>query len=69
MAPSAVASLAEWLQLLTICCKHRVGDHALVIYYDSLDATGQVYVQGGQVYALSRTRCVSSHFDLTLISL
>ena len=39
-------SFVEFLQLLTICCKQRVGGHALVLYYDSLDAaTGQVRYQ------------------------
>jgi mannosyl-glycoprotein endo-beta-N-acetylglucosaminidase len=36
---SGVPALVDLLQLLTICTKQRVGDHALVIYYDSLDAT------------------------------
>ena len=45
---ASVPSLVELLQLLTICCKQAVGDHALVIYYDSLDATtGRVAYQNG----------------------
>ena len=46
LEPAAVPSFVEFLQLLTICCKQRVGGHALVLYYDSLDAaTGQVRYQ------------------------
>jgi endo-beta-N-acetylglucosaminidase D len=31
-----------------VCCKQRLGDHALVLYYDSLDArTGKIAYQNG----------------------
>ena len=44
--PTAVPSCLELLQLLTICIKQTVGEHGLVIYYDSLDAaTGQIRYQ------------------------
>ena len=46
--PTAVPSLVEMLQLLTICAKTRIGEHALVLYYDSLDATtGGIAYQNG----------------------
>ena len=50
--PTAVPSLVELLQLLTICTKQRLGDHALVLYYDSLDATtGRVAYQNALSHA------------------
>ena len=46
--PTAVPSLVEMLQLLTICTKTRIGEHGLVLYYDSLDAaTGGIAYQNG----------------------
>ncbi|KAL1508232.1 hypothetical protein AB1Y20_004349 [Prymnesium parvum] len=43
----SVGAMADFLALLTVCCKTRVGEHALVIYYDSLDESGQVSYQNG----------------------
>lgn len=46
LAPTEVAPMVELLQLLTICTKQAVGEHALVLYYDSLDAaTGRIAYQ------------------------
>ena len=42
---AGIPSLVDFLQLLTICCKQRVGDHALTLWYDSVDIT-----TGGIVY-------------------
>eukprot|EP00962_Isochrysis_galbana_P045767 scaffold18144_cov130-Isochrysis_galbana.AAC.4 len=41
--PHCLDALHELLALLTICLKQRIGEQALIIYYDSLDsATGAV---------------------------
>ena len=44
--PALLPALIEFVQLLTLCCKTRLGEHALVLFYDSLDAsTGKVSYQ------------------------
>lgn len=41
MGEASVPRLLEFLELLTVCCKTRIGEHAIVIFYDSLDEAGQ----------------------------
>lgn len=41
MGRALVPRLLDFLQLLTVCCKTRVGEYALVLFYDSLDEAGE----------------------------
>lgn len=47
VGPAQVPALLELLQLLTICCRGRLGEQSLVIFYDSLTADGRVGYQNG----------------------